>query len=434
MLKRLISRIRDNNLLKSVASYGLADLMQKAISFITLPVFSYYIIPEELGFVANFDVLVNIIVLISGQATINALTYFFYNKTKKENAILISNLVFIVLIMNLVCGLSILFISGAIIKYLAIGVGFQIMAVLCASFSMLSSVNSIVYRLEENPKAFVWINIASSVATTVLMVYFVVCQHLGGVGKIYGYSIALFVFCIINVILLYRRGYIILKICNDDIKKLLKFGLPLLPHSLSFWIKSGMDKILITTFCGLAANGQYSMAMGFGAIYNLFQNSFNNAYSPYLQKRISKINPTNEEQVKEGIVSLSYKIMIGFVFISIMAIVASWFIINYLLSDRYAESFHFIPWIMVSLMLRSIYSLTVEFAYTSKKTAGIGLITFTGSVIQCILTYFFILIWNLDGVKYSLVIGSLIITIAIWIYSNCVYPMPWLKALKRCGK
>ena len=35
---------------------------------------------------------------------------------------------------------------------------------------------------------------------------------------------------------------------SEPLKKLLKFGIPLLPHSLSFWFKSGFDKILLTIY------------------------------------------------------------------------------------------------------------------------------------------------------------------------------------------
>lgn len=82
-------------------------------------------------------------------------------------------------------------------------------------------------------------------------------------------------------------------------RELLHFGIPLLPHSLSFWLKSGMDKVLLTTYCGLTINGLYSMAMSFGAAYSIFFTAFKGAYVPYLQKRLNAMNDINRDSENE---------------------------------------------------------------------------------------------------------------------------------------
>ncbi len=35
-----------------------------------------------------------------------------------------------------------------------------------------------------------------------------------------------------------------------------------------------MDKVILTAYCGLNVNGLYSMALSFGAVYALFNTSF----------------------------------------------------------------------------------------------------------------------------------------------------------------
>lgn len=60
-----------------------------------------------------------------------------------------------------------------------------------------------------------------------------------------------------------------------------------------------------------------------------------------------------------------------------------------------------------------------------KKTLVLGLITFTGSLIQMVLTYYFVKQWDALGAAYSALVGYVLISIAIFIYSCKVYPMPW---------
>lgn len=44
---------------------------------------------------------------------------------------------------------------------------------------------------------------------------------------------------------------------------------------------------MLTEMCGLSENGLYSVAMTWGAIVTMFLTSFNNAYAPYLYKKLS---------------------------------------------------------------------------------------------------------------------------------------------------
>ena len=67
--------------------------------------------------------------------------------------------------------------------------------------------------------------------------------------------------------------------------------------------------------------------------------------------------------------------------------------------------------------------------YTVKKTFGLGVVTLLGSGIQLLLTFLLVKTIGADGVKYSLVIGSLVIMLGVWWYSNKVYPMPWFSRL-----
>lgn len=117
--------------------------------------------------------------------------------------------------------------------------------------------------------------------------------------------------------------------------------------------------------------------------------------------------------------------MVCFSILSILAILVCWLAMKFLLSDKYLPSFQFVPWIILSQTIFSIYGLVVEFPYTVKKTFGLGIITFLGSLVQFLLSYTLISNYGSNGIKISLIIGNTIIAIAVWWYSNKVFPMPW---------
>lgn len=76
-----------------------------------------------------------------------------------------------------------------------------------------------------------------------LLILLVVCLRKEALGKIYSAVFSCSIVCLLHIYLLYKRGYLIWKIDRNSIGELLRFGIPLLPHSLSFglkveWIKS----------------------------------------------------------------------------------------------------------------------------------------------------------------------------------------------------
>lgn len=412
-------------LFKNTVIYTLTDGISKAISFLLLPFVSYYIIPEQMGVVANYDVLQSIICLIAGQAVVNAIPYFYYERSQRKIASLVSNLLLLVLIISVSLSGLILLIHPIVTTHLQLTIGLQLLTIVSSICSLLISTNLVLLRLEDKPYTFAKLQILQVTVSVALVIILVIVEKMEAIGKIYASVISLSAMGLLHAILLHKRNYIVFRKNNRDIKDLLKFGIPLLPHSLSFWLKSGMDKILLTSFCGLAANGLYSMAMSFGAVYSIFNTAFNNAYVPYLQKRISLISPDNRITEEFKITRLTYKVYLLFVILYFVAVLFCWIAINYILSDKYKPSFEYIPWIMLSLTILAFYSLVVEFIYTKKKTVGLGIITFSCSIAQFILTYMFVSTLGSTGIKYSLVIGALLTTLSVWYYSNKVYPLPW---------
>lgn len=417
-------------LLGNALIYILSDGITKALSFLILPFVSFYLIPEQLGIAANFDVLQSILMLLAGQAIVNALPYFYYDGSREEIGLLVSNLLFIIIAVNLCFLIIILLIYGLIDEYLHIGLFLQLLTLISVIANLLLSINLILYRLEEKPFVFLKLQLLQSLIYVFLLILLVVCLKKEALGKIYSAVFSCSIVCLLHIYLLYKRGYLIWKIDRNSIGELLRFGIPLLPHSLSFWIKSGMDKILLTTFCGLSVNGLYSMAMSFGAIYSIFKVAFDNAYIPYLQKRISKMTFDNQKAEKKQLVRISYIISSVFFLLFFVVMFICWILIQYVLSDLYRDSFQFIPWILFSLTIYSFYSLVVQYPYTAKKTLGLGIITFSGSIIQLLLTFVLVRMLGADGIKYSLVIGALVTMFSVWWYSNRVYPLPWFSFWK----
>ena len=84
-------------LVKETFVYTLTDVIGKAMSFILLPIVSFFLPPSELGIATNFTVLTSLIILLAGLAIVNSVPYFFYEQDREENVSLVSNLLMLCL-------------------------------------------------------------------------------------------------------------------------------------------------------------------------------------------------------------------------------------------------------------------------------------------------------------------------------------------------
>ena len=423
-MKDTIISVLKGSLFKETFIYTATDMIGKAMAFILLPIVSFYMPPAELGIATNFTVLTGLIILLSGLAIVNSLFYFFYEQNKNENNQMVSNSILLCIILSCTIGSLMLLCHRIIETYLMLDRKIQLLSMAFVIGSLISQANLNVLRLENKARQYAALQVLQIVLHAIVVLFFVVTLKGGGIGKIYAEVLVFSFIGSIHFAFLMRKGYLKLKASVAWMKKLLSFGLPLLPHSLSFWLKGGMDKILITTYCGLQFNGLYSMALSISSIYTMLIQSFFNAYIPYLQKRLSFNGEAIDE--KKRIVKQIYLIISIFALIAIISLGGCWFVFNYMIDSKYLTAYQYLPVIFLANFVYTFYSFTIQFIYKAKKTFVMGIITFTASLTQMALTFWFVQLFGVMGAVYSLLLGNCLITVGISLYSNYVYPMPWV--------
>ncbi|MFV0418659.1 MAG: lipopolysaccharide biosynthesis protein [Dysgonomonas sp.] len=420
-------------LIKNSFIYVITDSINKAIPFLLLPIITHYIIPSEYGLITNFNVLVQILSVFCYSSTLAALPARFYKLDRDQIKKYVSNMLIINTLATILILLLLLLFHQFVEAKLKMPLFFQIGAIILVWFASITNVNLVLWRCEERAFAFGKYQISQSLLNAITTIVFVIIFLLGWKGRVYSYIFSSFIFGLFSLFILRRKGYFELTISKDYIKQILHFGIPLIPLAISYWFKSGFDKIIITDLCGMAENGLYSVAMTLGAIVTMILSSFNSAYGPHVFKKLAYFDESTNDLINEKrqLVKLTYGFILLMILLVFIIYWMSYAIIYFVYDLSYRESVKYLPYIMISQFFYGGYLMFVCYFYHCSKTKTLGIVTFLLSVVQILLAYFLINSIGAVGVVVASALISFITFVFVMVYAMRIYKLPWFNLKNR---
>lgn len=426
-----IKQLLSSSLFKTSFIYIVADGITKAIPFLLLPFLTHYLHPKDYGIVTNFNVFIQIFSVFCHTATSGAIAVMYYKLSKSDLKVYMSNMLILNTVITVFCAIVGLSFSKGIASAFDLPFLYQCNALLVVWFSGIINMNLILWRCEENPILFGVFQISTTLVNAVLTVMLVIILLWGWKGRLISNIGTNCLAGLLSIFILYKRGFLTFRISKKYLKEISMFAAPIVPHALSFWLKSGADKLLLTKLIGLEANGLYSAAMTWAAIVTMFLASFSNAYAPYLYKNLKRFDEdkigTQADQIRV-VKLIGISLVASLVLILLIFLLAN-FLINKVYATTYSSAKAYLPYIMVTQYFEGTYLLFVCFLYYTSRTRVLGIITFAASIIQIGLSY--LLIKNIGGIGAA--ISSAIISFFIFIFvaraAILSYSLPWLSLL-----
>lgn len=236
-------------------------------------------------------------------------------------------------------------------------------------------------RFEYKYIALIIITTIISVGTILLGIIFAMNFSEKGVAvilaKVVGegiIAIPLYIYSVKRIGLLFNKYYW---------KYALKFNIPLIPHYLSTMILNHSDKIMIQVLVGQSYAAIYSVAYSISVLMTIIQTAINNAFIPWLFKKLKKEEYKEISSIANGII-----ILVGILNLFLVAFAPE--IIYVMAPSEYQSAIWVIPPVAMGIFLTSVYGMfvNVEFYYESNKLTAIA--SFMAAVINIVLNYIFI--------------------------------------------
>ena len=271
-------------LLTHFVIYGLGNVAGRLVGFLLLPIILRYLSPEDYGTLEIFQVLKNICLafLPLGLAS-SIFRYYFKTDDLNEQQEIVNTafwlLLAIALALSLLC-----FLNRTLLSQWLWGKSDYAMHVVVVagtiSLEIIKAIPLALFRVRDRSKMYSVVQLFHVITHLSLNILFLVVFKMGIMAILLGGLVS----SLVVIILLSPTffPFLVPHITFRDVKRLLRYGLPVAGVSLIFLLINTLDRFFIKHFCALDELGIYSLGTRFsGLLQLLLVTPFNLVWLPF---------------------------------------------------------------------------------------------------------------------------------------------------------
>jgi O-antigen/teichoic acid export membrane protein len=369
------------NIFQKFSIYFFFEILNKVLPFAVLPIVASNVSVSEFGELGVFNALAYFFIVLISLNHYTFLSKEYYNPHLNGDYLFYN-----LLIRNTATGIFI-FLFSLIINYILGNIySFEIViyAVLAAFFSSLNSLVLTFFITKIKPLTYGFLSFFQNLVLIACVYIFIEIISLGYTGRIYAQILSGIFAFLLSIPFFYSSiSSNLKKIDFVLIKRSFIWTLPLLPHTLSFWAKSGLDTLIFDKYKGNELTGIYSILLMYSSLWMVFINSLFNVITPEYNSIMSRKPISLSEYLRWGIL-----FSIGTLIILIAFYLCAMYFTKLFLPDNYSISLNFLKFLLPSLFFNSIYAYLSLNYFFNDRTKFLAKV----SVFSAVLHLFLVLI------------------------------------------
>lgn len=369
-------------LVKNILFLTIGQFGTKLLSFFLVPLYTSVLTSAEYGTFDLYSATVSLFIPILTLNISDSTTIFLLDKEKsKEGIISISLKHFVYSV--IIFGAFILF--NLVFNFFPLFNEYPLFLFLMFSVNVLNNLLLSYARGLDKIKEVSVSGVLCSVVMIALNITFLLPLHLG----LTGYYLAIISGSFIQIVYLTFSINIFkfIKIRRQEKKlkkEMLGYSCPMLFNSLSWWINNVSDRYMVTFFCGVMANGIYSVAYKIPSILTMFQGIFHQAWT------LSAVQDFDKDD-KSGFFAKMYALYnVCMVLLCSVVILLDKPLALFLYSKDFYAAWKYVPFLLVSVVFGSLSSYLGGIFAAVKDSKSFVTSTAAGAVSNIILNFILI--------------------------------------------
>lgn len=402
--------------LKNSAIYTAVTLLQRSAGFLLLPVYTVFLPPGDYGnlsvilSISNFVSIVMLLAIPYATARFN----FKVDGEREEKRLLWGNNLLLVFVSIVFTGVLLMIFHRHLLEPFAKGIPFYPLLFI----SLLTTMMTPLYvfyqsylQTGQNGKRYGLNMLMNFGINTMLIILFVAVFKLGVKGILLANLITAFIFAAYALVA-FLPG-VRLRFSKEQTKQTLRYSLPLVPHSLSFWAVSMTDRIFLFSSRGAVETGVYSVGNQVGATMNVITSAVNQAYSPWFYDVIR-----DSQQNIPAIIRMANIICSLYCLAALTIAFFSKEIILLLAGEQYADAWQIIPLTAFACVLMGYYHFFANVILLEEKTKHIAAVSGTSATCSMLMNLFVVPVFGALGAAASMLVSYLVTSLLALLFSR----------------
>ena len=385
MLMKLKKIVEKYNCMGTVVKAGIwftiCNFLQKAISTITMPIFTRLLSTEDYGLFTIYQSWYSIISIFVTLNLAGAIVNNGMIKYKDKRDEFISSLQGLSTIVTVVFFVVYFFNRTFLNKLFELPTSLMLVMFIQLLFEPAYLFWMQRNRFEFKYRNVVLVTLILSIVSPVLGVIAVVTAKDRVFARVFSYAM---VQICVGLIFYFLQAYNGKRFFDKGYWKFaLAFNLPLIPHYLSQNILGQADRIMIGNMVGNSKAAIYSVAYTVASMMTLMVNAINSSFIPSMYQNLDE---RKYDKINKG--SFPLCILIAVAVCGVMLIGPE--VIGILASKEYAEAIYCIPPVAASVFFTYLYALFINVEFYYEKTKYSMIVSVLGAILNVILNYLLI--------------------------------------------
>lgn len=387
-------------LVKNTLVLGFGNILPKFSTVIILPIITASLTKSQFG---TYDLVITSLSLILPLFTLmieqGIFRFLLDSENVKEKKYIISSSLWFLILTSIILVFISTYILNSfddlnkylIILYVLLNLYYRSAIQICRGLKLLKN-----YSIASAVK---------SILNMFLIIIFLKYMDMEFVGLFISLNISTFISIIYIILSTGLLKFISFKIHSiNHLKKLLKYSIPLLPNTISWWIVGISDRWIITTILGVEMNGIYAISNKIPSIFSLVYNNFNLAWQE------SATTNSKDDDIKDYYSNV-FSHLFNFLSGSLLVLISiSPYIFEILIDEKFFKAYYQMPILFLAMFFHSFASYYGGIFVAFKQTKNIGLSSFYSAVINIIINISFISKFGLYAASVSTLISYMILT------------------------
>ncbi len=421
-------------LTKHSAIYGAGHILGRSIGFLLLPIHTNFIAPPEYAvYVLGYAFIPFAAILYSAGLNSAQIRFFLLSTRDQERKDVFTTSFIGTVFIALFFSVILLFFSAELSLTILGDVKYAHLIRICSgilSFDALALLLFNILRAQEKSVHFIAFSIIEMTLNILFNLIFIIKMNMGVQGIFIANLIASGVTLIL--LLAFTSTHFTHKISKDLLKELFKFGIPVIPSTLSMVILTLIDRFIIQKLLGNIAVGIYGAGYKLGMFMNLIVTGFRYAWFPF------SLSIVKEEDAKEVIAKvLTYFLFIcGFIFLVISLYIDQLVRVQIfgftIFGEEYWPGTVIVPAVMASYIFYGVYLIFQLGVYLRGKTIYLALTAGFSAIVNIIANFILIPHLGIMGAAYATLLAYLFLPFSLYFLTNHFYPVKfeWLRIFK----